>query len=106
MLGDYGSVGKRTMLNPSVKIPMLVKWNTGFEQDTRVDTPVSLLDLFPTFASVAGAEGAMPSSEGQDLQKIASGEIDREFVYSQFDERATGLYMIASREYKYIGQST
>lgn len=102
MLGDYGSVGKRTMLNPAVKIPMLVNWKAGFESNKRVDTPVSLLDLFPTFAGVTGATQAMPSSEGQDLRLIASGDIDREFVYSQYSEKDTGLYMIASRDYKYV----
>lgn len=102
MLGDYGSVGKRTMLNPSVKIPMIVKWSGVFGKNLQVDTPVSLLDLFPTFASVAGATEPSPSLEGLDLQKIVTGEVEREFVYSQFSEKATGLYMIASRNYKYI----
>lgn len=102
MLGDYGSVGKRTMLNPAVKIPMLVKWNEKFEQGKQIDTPVSLLDIFPTFANTAGATDMSPSSEGQDLQQIAVGETDREFVYSQFSEKETGLYMIVSRDYKYI----
>ncbi len=102
MLGDYGSVGKRTMLNPAVKIPMLVSWKDKFDSDRRIDTPVSLLDIFPTFANAAGAKQAMPSSEGQDLRQIASGEIEREFVHSQFSEKETGLYMIASRDYKYV----
>ena len=102
MLGDYGSVGKRSMLNPSVKIPMIVQWRQEFEQNKRVDTPVSLLDLFPTFASVAGADDNHPSNEGLALQKIAQGETDREFVYSQFSEKETGLYMITSCDYKYI----
>ena len=102
MLGDYGSFGKRTMLNPSVNIPMIVKWHDSLEQDTRNDTPVTLLDLFPTFASASGSETVPPSSEGQDLRDIAEGNSEREFVYSQFSDGATGLYMIASREYKYI----
>jgi arylsulfatase len=102
MLGDYGSVGKRTMLNPAVKIPLLVKWAGNVEPNTQIDTPVSLLDLFPTFAHVAGAEPTAPLSEGLDLQQIMSGEADRQFVFSQFSEKETGLYMIASRRYNYI----
>ena len=102
MLGDYGSVGKRTMLNPAVKIPLLVKWKAKFKPNKRVDTPVSLLDLFPTFAYVAGVKQKLPSSEGTNLQQIATGKIDREFVYSQFSEKESGLYMIVSRDYKYI----
>jgi len=102
MLGDYGSVGKRTMLNPSANIPMLVKWHDNFEQGVQNDTPVSLLDLFPTFAGAAGVEYATPSREGRDLRQIAQRQTDREYVFSQFSEGATGLYMIASRDYKYI----
>lgn len=102
MLGDYGCVGKRTMLNPAVNIPMIVKWHDKFETGVRNDTPVTLLDLFPTFASVAGVEDAHPSPEGLNLRDIAQGNHDREFVYSQYSEGATGLYMIASRDFKYI----
>lgn len=105
MLGDYGSVGKRTMLNPAVKVPMIVKWREKFEQDKRIDTPVSLLDIFPTFASAAGADNINPSHEGKDLYQIANGTAKREFVYSQFSEKETGLYMIASRNFKYIYSS-
>ena len=102
MLGDYGSVGKRTMLNPAVKIPMLLHWPDRLKAGQRIDAPVSLLDLFPTFASAAGANVPPPSPEGSDLLAIASGDSDREYVYSQFSEGHSGLYMIASRDMKYI----
>ena len=68
----------------------------------RIDRPVSLLDIFPTFAAAAGADVPPPSREGQDLLAIAAGKSEREFVYSQFSEGNTGLYMIAGRNHKYI----
>ncbi len=102
MLGDYGSVGKRTMLNPSVNIPMIVRWQDKFEQGKQVNTPVTLVDLFPTFANASGSDEPLPSAEGQDLQQIASGDTERQYAYSQFSEKEKGLYMIVSREYKYI----
>lgn len=101
LLGDYGSVGKRTMLNPSVNIPLLVKWHSEIDYTPQVDAPVTLLDLFPTFAHAAGSS-VHPSNEGANLASIMRGEVDREFVYSQFSERETGLYMIASQHMKYI----
>ena len=102
LLGDYGSVGKRSMLNPAVKIPLIVKAPDSSLRDQRIDTPVSLLDIFPTFAAASAADAAPPSPEGSDLCAIASGEVQREFVYSQFSEGNTGLYMIAGREFKYV----
>ncbi len=100
LLGDYGSVGKRSMVNPAVKIPMLLRWQDRLEAGQQIDAPVSLLDLFPTFAAAAGAD--VPSLEGADLLAIAGGETDHEYAYTQFSEGQTGLYMIASREMKYI----
>lgn len=102
MLGDYGSVGKRTMLNPAVKIPMILHWPGRIAPEQQIDAPVSLLDLFPTFAAAAAADVPPPSPEGMDLLAIAAGDAEREYVYSQFSEGPTGLYMIASRDMKYI----
>ena len=101
LLGDYGSVGKRSMLNPSVKAPLLLR-APGIAPGQRIDAPVSLLDIFPTFAAAAEADEAMPSSEGCALQRIAAGDCPREHVFSQFSDGDTGLYMIASRDLKYV----
>ncbi len=103
LLGDYGSVGKRSMLDPAVKVPLIVKPPRGWPAPGQVvDAPVSLLDIFPSFAAAADAGIAPPSPEGSDLLAIAAGEIKREAVYSQYSEGATGLYMLASRDLKYI----
>ena len=102
LLGDYGSVGKRSMLNPSAKVPLILH-APGIKQPGRqIEQPVSLLDIFPTFAAAAGADSPPPSPEGTDLFTIAAGNCQRETVYSQFSEGHTGLYMIAGRDLKYI----
>ena len=102
MLGDYGSYGKRAMLNPAAKIPLLMQTPERSRAGARVDAPVSLLDIFPTMAAAAGAHIAKPSAEGADLREIAAGAGEREFVFSQVGEGNIGLYMIASRDLKYI----
>lgn len=102
MLGDYGSVGKRAMLNPAARVPLIVRPPGAVRSSQLVDAPVSLLDIFPTFAAAAGADLAPPSAEGDDLLALAAGHSQREVVYSQFSEGATGLYMIAGRDFKYI----
>ena len=102
MLGDYGSVGKRTMLNPAVKVPLIVRPPGAGPGSQRSDTPVSLLDIFPTFAAAAGADEPPPSAEGADLLALAADASGREFAFSQYSEGNTGLYMIAGRDCKYI----
>ena len=102
MLGDYGSVGKRTMLNPAAKIPLILRAPQLVEPGRQIDQPVSLLDIFPTFAAAAGADIQPPSPDGADLFAIAAGKCERDYVYSQFSEGNTGLYMIAGRDLKYI----
>ena len=102
MLGDYGSFGKRTMLNPAVKIPLIMRAPNAANPGQRIDTPVSLLDVFPTFAAAAGVDIPRPSPEGANLLDIEAGESEREFVISQVGEGNIGLYMIAGRDLKYI----
>jgi len=102
MLGDYGSFGKRTMLNPAARIPLLIREPKGANSGRRVDRPVSLLDVFPTFSAAAGLDIAKPSPEGANLLELAAGASEREYVYSQVGEGNVGLYMIASRDLKYI----
>ena len=102
MLGDYGSVGKRTMLNPAVKIPLIMQAPESANPGQRIDTSVSLLDVYPTFAAAAGLDLPPPSPDGMDLFAIEAGNTEREYAYSQFSEGNTGLYMIASCDLKYI----
>ena len=101
MLGDFGSYGKRCMLDPAVRIPLLMRHPEHLAAGTTCDTPVTLLDLFSTFTATAGArEDATPDS--LDLVAVAKGEENREIAFAQFSERSLGLYMAASRNGKYV----
>jgi len=102
MLGDFGSFGKRTMLNPAARIPLIIREPQGANAGRLVDAPVSLLDIFPTFAAAAGLDMDDPSPEGADLLELAADAGERKYVYSQVGEGNVGLYMIASRDLKYV----
>jgi arylsulfatase A-like enzyme len=102
LLGDYGSVGKRTMLDPSVRVPLLVRYPENFKAGAQCDTPVSLLDLWPTFLAAAGVE---TDAYGTDLAQIAAGEQKDRAVISQFQQKHLGLYMLAKRDLKYVYSS-
>ena len=68
------------------------------------EEPVSLLDLFPTFAAAAGE--SVHVSDGReasaDLAAVAEGRVSRTHVLSQFAQREFGLYLAVERDWKYI----
>ncbi len=101
LLGDYGSFGKRSMLDAAARIPLIGRWPGHFAAGERVATPVSLIDLFPTFLTAAGSSEPAPDPEGASLLEVAGGCFQQRFVYSQFSQRGTGLYLITDGRWKY-----
>lgn len=102
MLGDFGCYGKRCMLDPAARVPLLVRHPSSYGAGVRCGSPVSLLDLYPTFAAAAGASEVATEADGADLAAISSGRQERRHVISQFSQRALGLYLIAEADWKYI----
>lgn len=101
LLGDYGGYGKRSMLDASARVPLIVRQPGRFAAGVRCATPVSLLDLFPTFAATAGDTPSVQGETNADLAKIATGQTERTHVISQFSQRAFGLYLAVERDWKY-----
>lgn len=83
MLGDYDCFGKRSMHDGSVRVPLLARLPGVFEGGERIEQPVSLVDLAPTFLNLAGISDDKHSFDGVDLVRIVNGSCDREFVFSQ-----------------------
>lgn len=96
LLGDYNCLGKRCMLDAAARIPMLIRNPAG--SSTHVKEVCSLLDLGPTILRYAGIEPGA-GFEGKDLY---AGNLEREFVYSQYSNGTIGLYMIVSSRDKLI----
>lgn len=121
LLGDYHCYGKRSMHDSAAHIPMLVYQKGVFEGGCKKTTPVSLVDLAPTFLATAGIDAAPYEMDGMSLQ----GDT-HEFVYSVFScyqevqngsvqnipqeykndftlfKAACGNYMITDGKWKYI----
>ncbi len=101
LLGDYGSVGKRSMLEPAARVPLIVRYPKRFQKATLCPKPVSLLDLYPTFLKTAGCKDYQVSAEGDDLCDIATEKTDRQSTFSQFSSGKTGLYLATDGRFKY-----
>jgi arylsulfatase A-like enzyme len=90
------------MLEPAVRVPLIVRHPDRFAPGRRCSTPVSLLDLFPTFCATSGQPIRIPGEDSADLADIAAGRIARTHVLSHFSQRALGLYLAVERDWKYI----
>lgn len=84
------------MLDAAARVPLLVKY-PGKAPERREDV-CSLLDLMPTILNYAG----VPLPEELDGQDLFTGDRGREFVYSQYANGTTGLYMIVSDHDKLV----
>lgn len=82
-LGDYNCYGKRSFLDASARVPLIVRWPGTDMAGARCDTPVSLIDIAPTFLEAADAALTSHELDGESLQRIASGRSERRMVFGQ-----------------------
>ena len=54
LVGEHGLYGKVSLRESSVRVPLLVSLPGAYPEGVSVTTPVSLVDLFPTFLDIAG----------------------------------------------------
>ncbi len=108
-LGDYNCFGKRSMLDASARIPMIVRFPERFTSGQVCEIPTSLVDVMPTFLNAAGIDAATCDLDGIDLAEIAAGENNGAYrdrlVYSEYQRDALGVYMAVNRQWKYFYSS-
>jgi arylsulfatase len=95
LLGDYGSFGKRSFLNPAARVPLIVN-GPGFAAERKREL-VSLLDIYPTVLEIGGVQ--QPLRDGVPLQD--RGSEDRP-LFGQYQQGELGLYMVMTERWKYI----
>ncbi|XOV86684.1 MAG: sulfatase [Pseudomonadota bacterium] len=67
------SGGKLTYYEGGVRVPFMARWPDGIESGTRVDVPVSTLDILPTALAAAGIPApADLELDGQSLLPLVS----------------------------------
>lgn len=96
MLGDFGTLGKRTMLDGAARIPFMLRI-PGVEPCRRGDV-CSLVDVAPTLLKLTGIGYDENEFDGVDL----FGGTPHEEVYSQFSTGESGVYMVASNHDKLV----
>lgn len=89
MLGDFGTMGKRSMLDGASHIPFMIRI-PGRNGERRKDV-CSLVDVAPTLLSLAGIDYPADKFDGVNLFGGSHGE-----VFSQYSTGKKGTYMVAS----------
>jgi choline-sulfatase len=106
MLGEHGMWFKSNMYEGSVGIPMIMA-GPDIPQSKIIETPVSLVDCFPTLIASVGAQldESDDSLPGASLFSIIEDEENLErIVFSEYHAAGsiTGAFMIRKGRYKYI----
>lgn len=96
MLGDFGTMGKRSMLDGAAHIPFLLRV-PGMAHCHRDDV-CSLVDVAPTLMKLAGVDYDGTEFDGVDL---FGGQRHTE-VYSQYSTGKNGAYMVATEKDKLV----
>ena len=105
MLGNHGIWTKMLMYEDAVAVPMILS-GQGVPRGKVVDTPVSLVDCYPTIVENAGVTLTEEERElpGKSLFGIAGGEEPKRYVISEYHDggMSTGIFMLLKDQWKYI----
>ncbi|MEM0968339.1 MAG: sulfatase [Verrucomicrobiota bacterium] len=74
--GSAGALreGKGTCLEGGIRVPFLARWPGKIPAGTEVSEPAITMDVFPTVASLIGAELPKATIDGKDIWPLLSGE--------------------------------
>ena len=106
-MGARGLWGKGVMFEESVGVPMMIA-GPDAPSGKVVETPVSLIDMFPTILAGAGVENSVENSDslpGRSLFDVAAeADDDSRLVFSEYHGAAakSGAFMLRDGRYKYI----
>jgi choline-sulfatase len=74
MAGEHGLWYKSVFFDGAAKVPFILSYPKLLPPGRQIDTPVELVDLFPTLAGLIGAGGQLPEGlDGADLLPHAAG---------------------------------
>ena len=101
MLCEKEMVQKRCFYEWSCRVPLVIRFPDGWQAGTVCNTPVSLIDLLPTFCELGGAHASL-AHDGDSLLPIINGQYTDRHIFAQAHE-AVGVPCIMSRhgQYKY-----
>ncbi len=103
MLGERGMWHKHNFFEPSIRIPLMMRWPGRLEKQT-IAAPVSHIDLLPTLVDLLGINDAPARFDGRSLLSRLQGDSAEVPVFA--DYLAIGpcvpCRMVRIGQYKYM----
>jgi arylsulfatase A-like enzyme len=100
MLGDYGCVGKRCMLEGAVRVPLIARLPGYLPEGKQVRAAAGLADIMPTICEATGVN-CPDLPEARSLKDVADMAPGERIVFSQFSRKWNGQYFAADGERTY-----
>lgn len=105
MLGNHGIWTKMVMYEDSVGIPMILS-GEDIPLGQAVDTPVSLVDCYPTIIECVGESLSEEEKKlpGESLVAISKGAKPKRYVISEYHDggMSTASFMVIKDEWKFV----
>ena len=103
MLGERGMWHKHNFFEPSIRVPLTMRW-PGRLEHSAIGEPVSHIDLLPTLMELVGTDNGLADMDGQSLLPLLQGGSGDHPVFA--DYLAIGpcvpCRMVRSGNYKYM----
>jgi N-acetylglucosamine-6-sulfatase len=108
--GEHGMVDKRTMHEPSIRVPLVVRYPglTKPSQPRAVEKMVLTVDIAPSLLDLCGA-GPLPNIHGRSWRKLAQGDAGNwrkawfyEYNYEKQFPYTPNVRGVRTDEWKYI----
>ncbi|MDR3734122.1 MAG: sulfatase [Acidobacteriaceae bacterium] len=112
-LGEHRFYDKRLMYEPSIRVPMMIRYPKRIQPGTTTDEMVLNIDIAPTLLDLAGA--SIPSAfQGRSLMPLAEGKKvsnwRKDWLYEYYEypgfENVPPCRGIRTERYKYIDYFT
>ncbi|MHC4872075.1 MAG: sulfatase-like hydrolase/transferase [Planctomycetota bacterium] len=105
--GAHGLWGKMTFYEEAMKVPVIIRMPEGKDGGRKVSEKISLVDILPTLADLAGAEVSFPvdgTSFAPELNEDTKPSRDKDHnVFAEYHGYLSpaGMYMLVKGDYKY-----
>jgi choline-sulfatase len=104
-VGKRGLWGKSTLYEETAGVPLIVAGD-GFSGGRTIDTPASLVDIYPFIIDCVGGGHHMIDADhpGVSIARLAQGEAPARTVLSEYHGMGstTGAFAIRNRNLKYV----
>ena len=97
MLGAHGMREKNVFYEESAHVPLIV-WHPGKIKPTRIESPVSTLDLYATILDYLDVESV--DNNSYSLKKVIEGKAERKYTVTEWDYHGPNQpnYMVVSND--------